>query len=96
MWKKYLGDTNPGALEKCLDALNFFIDRANPKLVAECQNEVIKMLVEKCLLHAKPSIKQKSLECFLFLFEVSESFEESSDVMVELLKSKNLKVNFVN
>jgi hypothetical protein len=33
-WKKYLSDTNPGALEKCLDALEAFIDKADPKVVA--------------------------------------------------------------
>lgn len=59
-WKKYLGDTNPGALEKCLDALQLFIDRCDPKVVATCQNEIIKVLVEKCFGHAKPTIKQKT------------------------------------
>ena len=33
-WKKYLSDTNPGALEKCLEALEAFIDRADPRIVA--------------------------------------------------------------
>jgi hypothetical protein len=33
MWKKYLGDANPGSLEKCLDALELFISRADPKIV---------------------------------------------------------------
>ena len=92
MWKKYLSDTNPGALEKCLDSLGFYIDRGHPKLVAESQNDIIKILVEKCLMHAKPTIKQKSLETFLLLFEVSEQFEESNDTLIELLNSKNIKV----
>ena len=35
-WKKYLADANPGSLEKCLDALNAFIDRAKQGTVAEC------------------------------------------------------------
>ena len=57
MWKKYLSDSNPGALEKCLEALNFYIDRANPKLVGESQTDIIKVLIEKCMGHAKPTIK---------------------------------------
>ena len=57
MWKKYLSDVNPGALEKCLDALSFFLDRAHKNVVGECQNDLIKILIEKCLLHAKPTIK---------------------------------------
>ena len=36
MWKKYLTDTNPGALEKSLDALTFFLDRGNKNIVGEC------------------------------------------------------------
>ncbi len=32
-WKKYLSDTNPGSLEKSLDALNAFIDKGEPKLI---------------------------------------------------------------
>jgi len=33
MWKKYLNDANPGSLEKCLEALEAFINRADPKVV---------------------------------------------------------------
>jgi len=33
-WKKYLADANPGSLEKCLDALEMFIGRAEPGLVS--------------------------------------------------------------
>jgi hypothetical protein len=29
-WKKYLGDNNPGSLEKCLEALEAFTDKADP------------------------------------------------------------------
>jgi hypothetical protein len=32
-FKKYLGDNNPGSLEKCLDSLHVFIDRCEPKIV---------------------------------------------------------------
>jgi hypothetical protein len=56
-WKKYLSDINPGALEKCLDALEAFIDKADPRVVTGSQNDIIKILIEKCIGHAKPTIK---------------------------------------
>lgn len=71
-WKKYLADINPGSLEKCLEALMAFIDKADPGIVAACQNDIIKVLIEKCNNHAKPVIKEKGFEASMFLFEVSE------------------------
>lgn len=71
-WKKYIGDINPGSLEKCLDALTWFIDKADAKIVAGAQNDIIKTLIEKCMGHAKPTIKNKSTECFNLIFEVTE------------------------
>lgn len=49
MWKKYLADSNPGALEKCLEALNSFINLAEEKVVAISQNDIVKLLIEKCI-----------------------------------------------
>lgn len=92
MWKKYLADANPGSLEKCLDALETFINRADPRLVASSQNDIIKILIEKCVGHMKPTIKTKSLECFNLLFEVSESFDEAIEPLQECVSSKNVKV----
>ena len=69
-----------------------FLDKVNKNLVVEAQNDIIKMLVEKCIGHMKPNIKDKGKECFLMLFEVSEAFDESIDTMLELLKNKNVKV----
>ena len=94
-WKKYLVDANPGSLEKCLDALNAYIDKADPKLVAVSQNDVIKTLIEKCLGHAKPTIKAKSLECFLLTFEVSEVFDDPTTIetFTEMLGNKQQKVS---
>lgn len=92
MFKKYLNDANPGSLEKCLEALEVFIDKAEPKIVAMSQNDILKVLIEKCIGHAKPTIKTKALDCFLLMFEVSEVFEESVPAMEESLKSKNAKV----
>ena len=57
MWKKYLADGNPGALEKCLDSFSLYMDRAHPKVIAETKNEAIKVLIEKSMGQAKPTIK---------------------------------------
>ena len=54
---------------------------------------MLKVLIEKCLVHAKPVIKQKSLDCVLTMFEISESFQDDSiSVLEEILKSKKLPV----
>ena len=95
MWKKYLADINPGSLEKCLDALQWFIDMGDPKVVGSCQYDIVKALIEKCIGHAKPTIKQKGLECFNTLFEVTESFDESVETITECLNSKTIKVSSI-
>jgi hypothetical protein len=33
-WKKYLCDTNPGSLERCLESLTAFIDKGDPAIVS--------------------------------------------------------------
>lgn len=64
--------------------------------MSSCQNDIIKILVEKCVGHAKPTIKTKSLECFNLLFEVTEAFDDSIETVSECLSSKNAKVFFVS
>ena len=61
-------------------------------MVASAQNEIIKSLIEKCIGHAKATIKTKALECFNLLFEVSEQFDEALETMTECVNSKNVKV----
>ena len=55
-------------------------------------NSIIQIVVEKCMGHAKPLIKNKAGECLLLLFEVSEEFSESTDTINGLLKNKNVKI----
>lgn len=74
-------DSNPGALEKCLDCFNAFLNKVHASIMVEHQNGIINLLVEKCMGHAKPVIKEKSLECFLMLFEVTESIEDSIETL---------------
>jgi len=51
------------------------------------------MLVEKCVGHAKPVIKDKALECIMMIFEVSENFEDSVETLQGLAANKNIKVS---
>jgi hypothetical protein len=90
----YLKDTNPGALEKCLDALVQFLNKIQAKVLLDAQNGIIQIIIEKMLLtHAKPGIKAKSLESLLLLFEVTQSFDDSEETLQTLLKHKNVKVS---
>ena len=78
----YLKDTNPGALEKCLDALVNFLNKIQAKVLLDAQNGIIQIIIEKMLLtHAKPGIKAKSLESLLLLFEVTQSFDDSEETL---------------
>jgi len=86
--KKYLQEANPGALEKALDALALFIDKADPKTVSTFMSDIIKNLIEKCIGHMKPSVRAKGLDSFNMLFEVTESFEESEETIIEGMKNK--------
>ena len=55
---------------------------------------MFKPLIEKCLSHAKPVIKNKALESMLLIFEVSEKFDEDTfTVLEELCKAKLAKVS---
>ena len=92
-WKTYLKDSNPGALEKALTCLEAFLDKIHPSLLEESQNSILSHLVEKCLGHAKPVIKDKATECMLLMFEVSEKFDSSVETLQELCKHKNIKVS---
>ena len=92
-FKVYLKDTNPGALEKCLDCLVNFLNKIQAKVLLDAQNRIIQIIIEKMLLtHAKPGIKAKSLESLLLLFEVTQNFDDSEDTLQTLLKHKNVKV----
>ena len=91
-WKVYLKDSNPGALEKALNCLEVFLDKIHASILVPNKNDILNMLVEKCLGHDKPVIKKKAEDCLLLIFEVGENFEESIDTINALIKHKNVKV----
>jgi hypothetical protein len=96
LWKTYLKDSNPGALEKALCAMAAWVDKIHKDILTACQNELITILVEKCIGHAKIPVVMKSIEPLLLIFEVGENFEESTETLTELLKHKNVKVSITN
>jgi hypothetical protein len=61
MWKVYLKDNNPGALEKILTCLEAFLDKADKNIIpTDSKNGILGMLIEKGLGHMKPIIKSKT------------------------------------
>ena len=77
-----------------LDCFNEFITKCDPGFLSSMQASVVKPMIEKCLGQTKASLKAKSLECMMLIFEVSENFEdETTDVIVELMKKPKPKVS---
>ena len=77
-----------------LDCFNEFITKCDPGILSSMQVSVVKPMIEKCLGQSKASLKAKSLECMMLIFEVSENFEdETTDVIVELMKKPKPKVS---
>lgn len=94
-WKKYLQEeNNPMGMEGLLNCLAAYIDRCDPKILAASQIDLVKTLIEKCLTHTKPTVRQKSSDCFISLFEVTENFDETTnDAILEMIKHKNSKIS---
>lgn len=97
-WKKYIQEeNNPMGMESLMTCLAAYIDGCDPKILAASQIDLIKSLIEKGLTHAKATVKQKSTECFLSLFEVTEVFDEpTNDALLEMIKHKNAKVSLTS
>ena len=93
MFKTFLKDNNPGALEKALDCLAMFLQKVRQQIIVEHANEILSMLIEKCLAHAKPVIKEKAKTCINLIFTVTENFTDCGDVLTSLASHKNVKVS---
>ena len=52
------------------------------------------VITDKCLGHAKPTIKTKANECIFLMFDCTEAFTEASETLVGLAANKNIKVSF--
>ena len=90
----YLNEVNPGALEKILDCFQEYLKKASSSTVTSMMVPVTKPMVEKCLGHAKVTIKAKAAECMLLLFVASENFgEEIIDELLKHCKSAKPKVS---
>jgi len=75
-----------------MTCLTVFLDKIHPTLLVPSQNEIISVLIEKCLGHMKKPIQEKSIECILLIFEVGEVFDESIDTLNAFIQHKNLKI----
>jgi hypothetical protein len=75
-WKKYLSEVNSGALEKCLHALNHFLNYSpsDSKYIYENLADIVAGLIEKCLGHVNEQIRTQSMQNFLLIFEVTSEF----------------------
>ena len=81
-------------MESLLNCLAAYIDRCDPKILASSQLDLIRSLIEKGLTHTKPTVRQKSSDCLISLFEVTEIFDEpTNDTVLEMIKHKNAKVS---
>ena len=81
-WPTYLVEPNPGAMEKVLECFHVYIDKCDMHFLSSIQNSIYAQMIDKCLGAAKPSLKTKSMECMMLLFEVSENFgEETMDAL---------------
>jgi hypothetical protein len=84
---KYLADSNPGALEKALEMIYYYIENGGPGQFET--TKLIKCLLEKCL-SAKQSIKDTSIDLCNHFFrkgQKDELFAQSNTVI-----TKNLTV----
>lgn len=58
-WKKYLSEINPGSLEKCLLALQSFLEHSpiETKCIHDNLADILQGLIERCLSHPNEGIR---------------------------------------
>ena len=64
-------------------------------VMIEHQNDLLNIITDKCLGHAKPTIKSKANECIMLMFDCTEAFTEAQDALLGLAGNKNIKVSFL-
>ena len=63
--------------------------------MVEHQNDLLNIITDKCLGHAKPTIKAKANECIMLMFDCTEAFNEAQDALLGLAGNKNIKVSYI-
>ena len=93
-WKKYLSDTNPKSLEKCLLALYSFLEHCpiESKCIHDNLTDIVQALIEKCFCHLNEEVRVQALACFLKVFEVTCEFQQGITIIGQLFKNKTLKI----
>jgi len=87
---KLLGDSNPGAQEKAIDAFKGYLEKRNGSGIDG--KSVIKNLIDKALAPGKPNIKKITLEVICLMFEHMEK-KEIIEGVVDSINHKNQKVS---
>ena len=87
---KLLGDANPGAQEKAIDAFKVYLEKRNGSGIDG--KSVIKNLIDKALAPGKPNIKKITLEVICLMFEHMEK-KEIIEGVVDSINHKNQKVS---
>jgi hypothetical protein len=67
-FKKAIADVNPACVEKALDALLIFVDRANCAL--NYADSILPALASKGLSAAKTAVKEKAMQAVLMYIEI--------------------------
>jgi len=85
-----LGDSNPGAQEKAIEAFKVYLEKRNGSGIDG--KSVIKNLIDKALAPGKPNIKKITLEVICLMFENMEK-KEIMDGIIDSINHKNQKVS---
>lgn len=92
-FKKYLSDSNPGALEKAVDLFIQYVDKASDGIIKEIQPIAIDLLITKSVSHMKPSLQEKGMEAICAIIENTDGFEEVAECVSKTFSSSNVKVS---
>jgi cytoskeleton-associated protein 5 len=87
---KLLGDANPGAQEKVIDAFKVYLEKRNGSGIDG--KSVLKNPIDKALAPGKPNIKKVTLEVICLMFEHMEK-KEIMEGVVDSINHKNQKVS---
>jgi hypothetical protein len=91
-FKKYLADSNPGALEKAVECYVEFVKKASNSIISDMQATTIDLLITKSISHMKPTLQEKGMEAICCIIENTEDFEGVSEAVAKSVQSNNVKV----
>ena len=90
--QKLLSDTHPGAQEKALDCLLVLLDKCPPNTA---DDDLITVLIEKCITSAKSSIKTKAVDNFLIIAELPGTHTLIYDTLKNYITTKDTPIKII-